>query len=111
MDVAEIDFSELQENANDAATLLKALSHESRLQVLCHLVDGEKTVSEMQRIIGISQSALSQHLAVLRKDGIVATRRDAQTIFYSLASEAAHALIATLHVHFCGEVAKKKTEN
>ena len=107
MDVAEIDVSKLQENVDDAANLLKALSHQSRLQILCNIAEGEKTVGELQTLVGIGQSALSQHLAVLRKDGIVTTRRDAQTIFYSLESEPAKALMATLYVSFCNSNAKK----
>ena len=68
----------------EIVSLLKALSNESRLVVMCALHKGEKSVGELEQIIGISQSALSQHLARLRKDGYVKTRRHAQTIYYSL---------------------------
>lgn len=107
-EVAELDVAELQDQAGGAANLFKALSHESRLLILCNLVESERTVGELQELVNISQSALSQHLAILRKDGIVATRRNAQSIYYSLASEAAHALMATLSVHYCRANEKNK---
>jgi DNA-binding transcriptional ArsR family regulator len=69
--------------------------------VLCRLADGEKSVSELQPMIGLSQSALSQHLAVLRRRHLVRTRRDGQSIYYSLASGQAASIINTLHEQFC----------
>ena len=72
---------------NHMVGLLKALSNERRVMVMCALHKGEKSVGELEKIVGISQSALSQHLARLRKDGYVATRRDAQTIYYSLCDD------------------------
>ena len=92
----------IQENALRASTLLKAMSNQHRLMVLCQLVPGEKCVSELEEIIGLSQSALSQHLARLRRDNLVSTRRDAQTIFYSLNGEEASAVIETLYGLYCG---------
>ena len=71
----------LQENAREASILLKAMSNEHRLLILCQLVPGEKSVGELVRLVGLSQSALSQHLARLRRDNLVRTRRDAQTIY------------------------------
>lgn len=71
-------------NLEDAACLLKALSNEKRLLIACALYKGEKSVGELESIVGLSQSALSQHLARLRRDHLVCTRRDAQTIYYSL---------------------------
>ena len=71
-------------NSRAASAVLKTMSNERRLMILCHLMEGEKTVSELQRLIGISQPALSQHLARLRRDNVVTTRREARTIFYSL---------------------------
>lgn len=73
--------------------LLKALANQKRLEILCLLMTGEKNVGELEREVDLSQSALSQHLARLRSDGIVKTRRDAQTIFYSLHCDKAKALI------------------
>jgi len=92
----------IQENALRASTLLKAMSNQHRLMVLCQLVPGEKCVSELEEIIGLSQSALSQHLARLRRDNLVSTRREAQTIFYSLSGEEASAVIETLYSLYCG---------
>lgn len=77
------------------------MSNESRLLILCNLAEGEKSVGELQELVELSQSALSQHLAVLRRDGLVTTRRSAQSIFYSLASEPAKAIMATLYAYFC----------
>jgi DNA-binding transcriptional ArsR family regulator len=73
----------------DMVSLLKALSNERRVVIMCALHKGEKSVGELEQIIGISQSALSQHLARLRKEGYVETRRDAQTIYYSLCNDMA----------------------
>ncbi len=93
--------AELQDKAVDAANLLKSMSNESRLLILCNLAEGEKSVGELQELVELSQSALSQHLAVLRRDGLVSTRRSAQSIFYSLASEPAKAIMGTLYAYFC----------
>lgn len=97
-----VDIQQLQENARKASTLLKAMSNEHRLLILCQLLDGEKSVGELERLIGLSQSALSQHLARLRRDSLVKTRRQAQTIFYSVAGEEASAVISTLYGLYCG---------
>ena len=91
----------IQENALRASTLLKAMSNQHRLMVLCQLVPGEKCVSDLEQIVGLSQSALSQHLARLRRDNLVSTRREAQTIFYSLSGEEASAVIETLYGLYC----------
>ena len=82
-----MEVAELRDRAGDAAKFLKSMSNASRLLILCHLADGEKSVGELQSHLDLSQSALSQHLAVLRRDGIVSTRRSSQTMFYSLANE------------------------
>lgn len=76
-----------------------------RLMILCQLVEGERSVTELERLVGLSQSALSQHLARLRHDTLVQTRRSAQTIYYSLAGEEAIAVIATLHRLYCEQPA------
>lgn len=93
--------ADLQASASRAASLLKALSNPLRLQILCHLADGEQSVGGLQRRVGLSQSALSQHLAVLRRKGIVATRREAQSIYYSLNSKETVAIMNTLYAVFC----------
>src|SRR5690606_20437770 len=79
-----MDVSEVERNIDVAVNLLKALSNERRLKIICALYQGEKNVGELEEIVGLSQSALSQHLARLRRDGLVNTRRDAKTIFYSM---------------------------
>ncbi|MCB4823965.1 ArsR/SmtB family transcription factor [Roseicella aerolata] len=92
----------LEERAAEAARLLRLLAHEKRLLVLCHLAGaGEMNVTEMVRVVGLSQSALSQHLALLREDGLVATRREAQTIWYRLADPKAARLLAVLRDLYC----------
>jgi ArsR family transcriptional regulator len=92
--------------AAQAADLLRALSNERRLLILCELGDGELSVGEIQARLDCSQSALSQHLAVLREQGAVATRREGQTIFYRVADPAVLKVIATLASIFCPEKLK-----
>jgi DNA-binding transcriptional ArsR family regulator len=94
-------MAELQDNARRAAPLLKAMSNPSRLVILCQLAEGERSVGELEEAVGLSQSGISQHLAVLRREHVVATRRDRQTMFYSLASADVVALMTTLHKVFC----------
>jgi ArsR family transcriptional regulator, virulence genes transcriptional regulator len=91
-----MDLGSLESNARRATTLLKAMSNKHRLMILCELLRSEKCVGELETIIGLSQSALSQHLARLRRDKLVATRRSAQTIYYSLAGDEAEAIIRVL---------------
>jgi DNA-binding transcriptional ArsR family regulator len=92
---------ELQAHAREASQLLKAMSNNHRLLILCQLLDEECSVGELVRRIGLSQSALSQHLARLRRDSLVRTRRDAQTIYYTLSSPEIRAIIGTLHQIYC----------
>lgn len=96
------DPSVLQENARRGSTLLKAMSNEHRLMILCQLLRGEMNVGQLEGIVGLSQSALSQHLARLRKDDLVKTRREAQTIFYSLKGPEAEAVLQALYNLYCG---------
>ena len=96
-----IDPETMRAHAADAARLLKALGNEKRLMLLCLLVEGERSVGELNTRLDLSQSALSQHLAVLRTDGLVTTRREAQTIYYSLAEGPAQRIIDTLHSIYC----------
>ena len=79
-----MDIEVIEENAEDLVNLLKALANDKRLLIMCALLRGEKCVGELEDIVDLSQSALSQHLARLRRDRLVSTRRDAQTIYYSL---------------------------
>ena len=91
----------MEKNATRACGVLGAMSNPSRLLILCYLAEGEKSVGELEPLIGLSQSALSQHLAVLRGKHLVRTRREGQSILYSLASKEATALMHTLHEQFC----------
>lgn len=99
--LTEHDRLAFEESAERAASLLRALANERRLLILCQLGDGELTVGALQARINLSQSALSQHLALLREEGIVATRRAGQTIHYRIADPAAVQVIATLAGIFC----------
>jgi ArsR family transcriptional regulator, virulence genes transcriptional regulator len=98
-----MNIQKMQVSARNASDLLKALGNEHRLMILCQLADGEKSVGELVTLIGIAQSPLSQHLARLRRDGLVDTRREAQTIFYSVASAEARQLIGLLYEMFCAQ--------
>ncbi len=93
---------EMQPHAVKAAALLKALANEQRLMILCHLVAGPLSVGQLNDRVTLSQSALSQHLAVMRSCGIVTTRREAQTVWYALAPGIVVRLLALLHQEFCG---------
>lgn len=95
------DLADLKINAARASKLLKALSNEHRLLILCQLVDGEKSVSEFDGVDRLSQSALSQHLARLRREGLVSTRRDAQMIYYALANDTVIEVIEVLCNAYC----------
>lgn len=81
-----MQFSNLLSSSSKVARLLKAMSNDRRLRILCHLSERERSVGELCELVGMGQSALSQHLAKLRADKIVKTRREAQTIYYSIAS-------------------------
>ena len=92
---------ELQRDARRVAGLLKAMSNPARLIILCQLAEGERSVGELERAVGLSQSSISQHLAVLRAQAVVSGRRVGQTVLYSLASGEVAALMSTLHAVFC----------
>ena len=100
-DLAHIDLQQFEARAGRAATLLKVMSNEKRLMILCRLGDRELQVGALRPLVGLSQSALSQHLALLREEGLVAARREGQSIFYRLADPAAARIIATLAGIFC----------
>jgi DNA-binding transcriptional ArsR family regulator len=92
---------QMRSHAGDAVRLLKALANEKRLMILCMLADNECSVGELNARLDLSQSALSQHLGVLREDGLVTTRREAQTIYYALAPGPSQHIIDTLHGIYC----------
>ena len=94
----------IRPHSHKAATLLKALANEQRLLILCNLLDGPCSVGELNGRVDLSQSALSQHLALLRSRGLVTTRRSGQTILYSLAGREAPALLAALYEVYCSRV-------
>jgi ArsR family transcriptional regulator, virulence genes transcriptional regulator len=97
--------------ADQASDLLKALSNRHRLLIICQLIEGEKSVGDLAAFLELRDSTVSQHLALLRKDGLVASRRDAQTIYYSIASEPARALLATLYEVYCASPSIKNSKN
>ena len=103
MSVTDPELARLEERAGEAARLLSQLANEKRLLVLCHLVGGERSVGELAALVGLSQSALSQHLARLREDGLVATRREAQTVWYRLGDPRAARVLAVLHEIYCAD--------
>ena len=96
-----MDYDAMQRNASDAVNLLKGLANESRLMIMCVLSEGEVSVGQLNQRIKLSQSALSQHLAVLREQELVQTRRESQTIYYRLADTAAMSIIELLHKVYC----------
>ena len=97
----KIEPHTLQAAAEEASELLKALANRHRLMILCQLIDGERSVSELADLLGIRMSAVSQHLALLRRDGLVSARRDGQTIWYAISSPPAHRVIETLYETYC----------
>ena len=94
--------SEMARSAQSAAAYLKTLAHEGRLMILCHLGSGEKSVGELEELLEIRQAAVSQMLARLREEGLVTTRREGKTIYYSLADQNTYEVIGLLYRLFCG---------
>lgn len=104
MNTSVIDLNRLNDmhsHAQAAAALLKALANENRLMILCTLINGEMSVGELNARVPLSQSALSQHLASLREAGLVATRKEAQTVYYTLQGDEAQKIIAVLQSIYC----------
>ena len=100
-EVVPVEIEQLRVHAADATALLKSLANPDRLLLLCQLVEGEKTVSELEGLTGIRQPSLSQQLGVLRGESLVSTRREGKWIYYRVASEQALEILATLHRIFC----------
>lgn len=92
-----IDITDIERRAAFAAAILKTLSNEKRLLIVCALYKGEKNVSELTKILKMKQSAVSQHLARLREDGVVSIRRDRQAVYYSLNEDATRAILNSLY--------------
>lgn len=98
-----LDIARMRNSADQAVALLRLLSHPDRLMLLCQLTDGERCVSDLQASLDIQQPGLSQQLGVLRREGVVRTRRDGKHIFYSMADERTQALLQTLYGLFCDQ--------
>lgn len=98
---AGFDIDMMVASAHEASEFLKALSHEVRLLILCFLIDGEKSVGEIEQMLKLRQPAVSQQLARLRADGLVATRRNGKNIYYSVARNEVRDVISALHDAFC----------
>jgi DNA-binding transcriptional ArsR family regulator len=98
----KLNIKEMAKSAAAASALMRALGHEKRLLILCHLAKGELSVGALAERLDLAQSPLSQHLARLRHDGLVDTRREAQTIYYSLGSPEAAKVIKLLYKTYCG---------
>lgn len=103
-DTSPANVAELVAQARKASELLKALSHETRLLILCILSEGEKSVSELEEILDMPQAAVSQQLARLRFDRLVSTRRDGRLIFYSVSDDEVSSIVETLYGLFCKQV-------
>ena len=98
-----MDLDKMQKSAKTATDLLKLLGHPDRLMVLCQLKTGEQSVGELSRNLGIKQSPLSQHLARMRHEGVVESRREAQTIYYSISGDKVTKVVGVLYDHYCTE--------
>ncbi|MCI4662023.1 MAG: metalloregulator ArsR/SmtB family transcription factor [Neomegalonema sp.] len=97
----EIELTAMMENARNATNFLKALAHEGRLMILCHLASGEKSVTELEDLLSSRQAAVSQQLARLRLEGLVDFRRDGKAIYYRLSDDKARRMIETVYDLFC----------
>jgi DNA-binding transcriptional ArsR family regulator len=102
---ASVDVAALAARAREASDFLKALAHRGRLLILCLLVDGERSVTDLERLLELRQPTVSQQLARLRAEGLVKARREGKTIFYSLADEKVARIIGALHSVFCADEA------
>lgn len=101
MNSKSIDIDAMQAQASKASTLLSAMCNEKRLMLLCQLVDGERSVNDLAESLSSPQSTISQHLALLRREGLVQARRDGQVQFYSLAGDDARTILETLQSLYC----------
>lgn len=99
--LSDAEMDEMMENARNATNFLKALAHEGRLLILCHLASGEKSVTELEELLAARQSAVSQQLARLRLEGLVDFRRDGKAIYYRLGDERVRRMIETVYDLFC----------
>ena len=100
-DMSEQELDKVLTNAQTASAFLKAISHEGRLMILCHLVSGEKSVTELEELLAARQAAVSQQLSRLRLEGLVIPRRDGKTIYYKLADDRPKKMLETVYELFC----------
>ena len=100
-DISDEEIDQMVENATNASNFLKAISHEGRLMILCHLVSGEKSVTELEDLLSARQAAVSQQLSRLRLEGLVIPRRDGKTIFYRLADDRPRKILEVVYELFC----------
>lgn len=108
MSATTIELDEMRASAQSACTLMKVLSNQDRLLLLCQLATGEKNVGELEQELGINQPTLSQQLTVLRNEDLVSTRREGKNIYYSMASAHALAVIQVLYTQFCRQPAPRR---
>lgn len=97
----KIDPDDMKAQASKASNLLNAMSNDKRLMILCQLIDGERTVNDLAKLLDTRQSTISQHLALLRRDGLVQPRREGQAQYYSLAGDEARSILETLYSLYC----------
>ncbi len=100
-DMTDAEMDQMVDNATRASNFLKAISHEGRLMILCHLVTGEKSVTELEELLSARQAAVSQQLARLRLEGLVTPRRDGKTIYYSLTDDRPRRMLECIYELFC----------
>jgi DNA-binding transcriptional ArsR family regulator len=103
-----MNVKHMETAAGGASDLLKALANRHRLMIVCQLIDGERAVGDLAQALKLRNSTVSQHLALLRKEGLVGTRRDGQTVFYSLANPAASGIVEILYGEFCTPRPRKR---
>jgi ArsR family transcriptional regulator, virulence genes transcriptional regulator len=99
--IMDIDIALVEEKAPEAANLLKTMASAARLMILCQLLQGEQPVGDLWERSSLSQSAFSQHLAVLRRAGLVKTRKQSQSVYYSLSNDSCMQILQTLHEIYC----------
>ncbi len=103
VDMADAELDRMVDNATTASNFLKAISHEGRLMILCHLVTGEKTVTELEELLAARQAAVSQQLSRLRLEGLVIPRRDGKAIYYRLADQRPRRILEVVYDLFCDD--------
>ncbi|MEG3660448.1 metalloregulator ArsR/SmtB family transcription factor [Celeribacter halophilus] len=109
--MSETELDVMMSNACEASQLLKALSHEGRLMILCHLVTGEKSVTELEELLSARQAAVSQQLARLRLEGLVTPRREGKAIYYSLTDDRPKRILELIHDIYCSDDGAKQAQD